>query len=171
MNTDKTLNNKFAQKRNEYPVWYYKELKPIDIDYVIAYLLKDTFVVDIGGSKHEITFGYNNKENFIGQSILYDDIKNSNLTSYKVIQQGFKSGQWYIITEKDTTEEYKINYRNEKDEYVKKKTSEFYRKCLKNSIDSFDISKDKKTEYKKTINNLSYEDLEMYMSTLFNKNI
>lgn len=102
---------------------------------------------------------------------MYDDIKNSNLTSYEVIQQGFKSGQWYITTEKDTTEEYKINYKNKKDKYVKKKTSEFYRKCLKNSIDSFDISKDKKTEYKKTINNSSYEDLEMYMSTLFNKNI
>lgn len=101
---------------------------------------------------------------------MYDDIKNSNLTSYEVIQQGFKSGQWYIITEKDTTEEYKINYRNEKDEYAKKKTSEFYRKCLKNSIDSFNISKDKRAEYKNTINNLSYEDLEIMYMSIFNKN-
>lgn len=56
MNTEETINKKFVE-RNEYPIWYYKELESVDVDYVIWNLLKKKFVVETEGSKHEILFG------------------------------------------------------------------------------------------------------------------
>ena len=60
MNTDKTLTQEFINN-NKYPIWFYKKLKEVNIDYVIAYMLTAKFVVDIEGEKYEITFGKNKK--------------------------------------------------------------------------------------------------------------
>lgn len=133
MNTDKTLNEKFIEKK-DCPIWYYKELKEVDIDYVIWNLLKETFVVEINGSKHEITFGKNRKGE-IGQYIRYDDIKSSNLNSYKVVEKGFREGKWFIITDIDTSNEFKSNYMKEKFNIREKKTEQWYKKILNNAIE------------------------------------
>ena len=115
MNTDKTLIKKFCIEE-DYPIWYYKQLHEVDIDYVITCMLTDniSFVVDIQGDKYEIMFG-KNKKNEIGQNIRYGDMipKNRFRTSYEVINDAFKYGTWYIIDDKDTTEEYKNNYREQ----------------------------------------------------------
>lgn len=171
MNTDKTLNNNFIE-RNEHPIWYYKELESVDVDYVIAYLLKDKFVVDIDGSKHEVTFGHNKKENYIGQCIKYDDIKNSNLTSYKVIQKGFTEGKWFIITDKDTTDEFKQDYDKRKAEYQKEEAEQWYKQVLNNVIKKHeDLNEEQKSNYLQKINNeWSFEELESLMDSLFKNN-
>lgn len=171
MNTNETLNNKFISKKENYPIWYYKELESVDVDYVIAYLLKETFIVDIDGSKHEITFGHNKKENYIGQCIIYNDIKNSNLCSYNVVNKGFREGQWFIITDKDTTEEFKQEYRNRKEKQIRKDTEDFYRNGLSNIIESqknLDIIH--RNLYLDEIKNATYEELEELMQHLFKRN-
>lgn len=171
MNTNKTLNDKFISKKEDYPVWYYKELEPVDVDYVIAYLLKETFIVDINGSKHEITFGHNKKENYVGQCIRYDDIKNSKLCSYDVINKGFREGQWFIITDKDTTNEFKQEYIEKKEKQIRKNTKDFYRKVLSNIIKKQkDLDIVNRNLYLNEIKNATYEELEDLMKELFNKN-
>lgn len=169
INTDKTLDNKFIERQTNHPIWYYKELEPVDVDYVIAYLLKETFVVEIEGSKHEITFGYNKEENYIGQCIKYDDIKNSKLCSFEVIQKGFKKGKWFIITDKDTSEEFKTDYEQRKAEYQKEETEKWYRQGLINVIKEHkDLNKEQKENCIQEIENASYEKLEELMKALFN---
>lgn len=170
MNNEKTLNKKFVE-RNNHPVWYYKELEEVEIDYVIAYLLKETFIVDIDGSKHEITFGHNKKENYVGQCIKYDDIKNSNLTSYKVIQKGFREGTWYIITEKDTSDEFKQDYDKRKAQYEKEEIEKWYKDILSNVVkERKDLNDEQKNGYLQKINNeWSYEELETLMNSLLGK--
>ena len=167
INTDKTLNNNFIE-RNEHPIWYYKQLESVEVDYVIAYLLKDKFVVEIDGSKHEVTFGHNKKENYIGQCIKYDDIKNSKLTSYKVVRKGFIEGKWFIITNKDTTDEFKHDYDKRKAEYHKQETEKWYRQGLTNVIKEHkDLNENQKNKCIEEIANASYEELESLMDSLF----
>ena len=129
MNTDKTLTEEFT-KHNEHPIWYYKELKSVDISYVIFYLLKEPFVVDIYGSKHEVIFGKNRKGE-IGQCIRYDDIENSNLCSFEVVNKGFIEGKWFVITDIDTSDDFKSEYNKRKIEYEKEETKSWYIKILK----------------------------------------
>ena len=61
--------------KEDYPIWYYKQLYEVDIDYVITYMLTDniSFVVDIKGDKYEIMFGKNRK-NEIEKNIIYGDM-------------------------------------------------------------------------------------------------
>lgn len=168
MNTDKTLRNKFID-RKDFPIWYYKELQSVSVDYVIWNLLKESFVVDIDGSKHEITFGKNRK-NEIGQCIIYDDIKSSKLCSYEVVLKGFREGQWFIVSDIDTTEDFKIEYNKRKEEYEKASTKKMYVSILKNVIESIeDLTKNQKDKYLLDIENSSYEELENYMNNIMQK--
>lgn len=172
MNTDKTLTQKFIE-RNDYPIWYYKELEPVDVDYVIMYLLTTSFVVDIKGSKHEITFGKNRKHE-IGTSIRYDDIQNSSLTSYNVIEKGFRIGKWYIISDKDTTDEFKAEYNKRKEEHEKQEAEDFERGILSNFIrECKNLDKEQEQALVETLKSLSSEELnKMYKKLMskFNKN-
>lgn len=166
MNTDKTIDQKFL-KREEYPIWYYKELEEVDVSYVVLYMLTETFVVEIDGSKHEITFGKNRKHE-IGQCIRYDDIKNSNLSSYRVIDKGFRKGKWFRISEKDTTDEFKKNYVKRKEELTKKKIDKLNRDILKNFIrGQEDLSEEKRSIYLKQIEQDSSKNIEKLIEALF----
>lgn len=168
MNTEKTLNEKFTARR-DYPIWYYKELNEVEVDYVIWNLLKETFVVDINGSKHEITFGKNRKDE-ICQCIKYDDIMYSNLTSYKVVEKGFKEGKWFTITDIDTTDEFKTNYVNRKTQYEKEETKQWYKQLLNNVVRvANDLTEEQKTGLLQSTENISYEELEGLVNTLFGK--
>jgi hypothetical protein len=169
MNTDKTIKDKFVDISDK-PIWYYKELNPVSIDYVIFYLLKEHFVVDINGSKHEITFGKNRKGE-IGQCIRYDDITNSNLCSYEVIQKGFREGTWFIITDIDTSNEFKNDYDKRKELHTKESTKEMYKSMLKSAISEIkDLSEMQKEKHIKELENSSYEELEKLINVLM-KNI
>ncbi|APH20872.1 TPA: hypothetical protein ACXDAY_002225 [Clostridium botulinum] len=165
MNTEETINKKFVE-RNEYPIWYYKELESVDVDYVIWNLLKKKFVVETEGSKHEILFG-KNKDDEIGQYIRYDEIKNSNLTSYKVVERGFREGKWFIITDKNTSDEFKADYNKRKAEFKKEESKEFYRHILKNAIRSMkELSEEDRDKHMQFLDNTSYEELEKLFDTL-----
>lgn len=173
MNTDKTLVDKFAEKK-DYPIWYYKELTPVEIDYVIAYLLNESFVVEIDGSKHVITFGYNKESGYIGQNIRYDDINNSNLSSYDVVGKGFTEGKWFIISEKDTSNDFRLNYEKRKKQYEENKIKEMYRHVLTNATEELfkkdKINKECKSKCLEEINNkFTYEELENLIDRLFGK--
>lgn len=170
INTDKTIDNEFI-KRTNHPIWYYKELHEVDVDYVIAYLLKDKFVVEIDGSKHEITFGHNKEENYIGQCIKHDDIKHSKLCSFEVINKGFTKGKWFIITNKDTSDNFKADYEQRKIQYEKEETEKWYRQGLTNVIKEHkDLNEKQRNKFIKEIENASYEELEDLMKALFKNN-
>lgn len=160
MNTSETLRDKFAQGIGDMPIWYYKELEEVEIDYVVFNLLKTTFVVEIDGSKHEITFGKNRKHE-IEQYIRYNDIKNSNLCSFEVINQGFQKGKWFIISDKDTTESFKQDYLKRKKDYEKTQREELYRDLLTSMVEKKYADNDEKRNFLlKDIDNLSYEELD-----------
>lgn len=99
MNTDEVLKIKFCNK--EYNLLK-KKIEKVDIDFVVLYLLKYDFIVDINGNKYDITFGKNKKDE-IGSCIRY--YPNSKpLCSYEIIEKGFKEGTWYVVTDEDLTE-------------------------------------------------------------------
>lgn len=168
MNTDKTLNDEFI-KNTDYPIWYYKKLLEVDISYVICNLLKETFVVEINNSKHQIIFG-KNKKGGLGQCIQYDDIKNSKLDSYEVIEKGFKEGKWFIIDSKDTSTEFKDNYRKEKKKYKKYEAKQCYKRILNNIINyNEDLNREQKNKYIEEIESSSFEELEKLINLIFKK--
>lgn len=168
MNTDKTLNEKFAENK-EYPIWYYKELKEVDISYIIWNLLKETFVVEIDGIKYEITFGKNRKGEF-AQCITYNDIKNSSLVSCEVIDRGFEEGKWFTISDTDTSNEFKSEFLKEKMEYEREEIVKYYKEILKNAISSIEgLSMDKRNSLFIEIDSSSYEHLENLVSLLIKK--
>lgn len=159
MNNDKTLRAKFIENE-DYPAWYFYELKEIEVDYVIWNLLKETFIVEIDGNKHEITFGKNRK-NEIGQCIKYNDIKSSGLTSYNLIQKGFKDGKWFSISNTETTEEVKEEYCKRKAQYAQDEKEKFHKGTLKRIIEGKDdMDADTKTALLLEIDNSSPEKLE-----------
>ncbi|MBD5589334.1 hypothetical protein [Clostridium botulinum] len=165
IHTEETINKKFVE-RNEYPIWYYKELESVDVDCVIFYLLKKTFVVDIDGSKHEITFGKNNKGEIV-QCIKYGDIKNSKLCSYAVIEKAFKEGKWFVITDKNTSDDFKKDYNKRKAEFKKEESKEFYRDILKNAIRGMkELSEEDKNRHMEFLDNTSYEELGKLFDSL-----
>jgi len=108
MNTDKTLREKFGDNLHDYPIWYYKQLKEIDVEDVIFNLLKETFVVEINGKKIVMTFG-KNKKHEIGCTQSCDE--GLEYTSYKTIRRAFTEGKWFRITEEDTTDDFKEDYK------------------------------------------------------------
>jgi hypothetical protein len=166
LNTDKTLKEKFIEKKG-YPIWYHKELKETTVDWVIWNLLKESFVVEIDGSKHEITFGKNRKGE-INQCIRYDDIKHSNLCSYQVVEKGFKEGKWFTISNINTSDEFKADHEKRKEEYHREETKQWYIKILTNFIeDKKDLSEERRSGYLEEINNSSYEELEKLVTALF----
>ena len=174
MNTDKSLREKFTYEKDKYPIWYYKELEPVDIDYVIMFLLTtDKFIVDIEGVKIEITFG-KNKKNEIGNCTTWNDFKrfDRSMTSYETIQKAFTIGKWYLISDKDTTDEYKEKFRKEKEKYEK----EYQRKEYLDILARFlEVNRDKitKEEYEEAIkylNGCDFESLEEFWKK-FCKNI
>jgi len=165
MNTDKTIRDKFTDN-NPNPIWYYKELKSVDVDYVIFYLLKETFVVEIDGSKHEITFGKNRKGE-IGQCIKYDDIGSSWLCSFEVINKGFRTGKWFTITDTDTSDEFKSDYNERKSKYEIESGKELYKSMLRNAIaHAKDMSEEQRSKFTQEIEESSYDKLENLVKTI-----
>ena len=169
MNTDKTLTTKFCNKE-EYPIWYYKELRPVDIDYVILYLLLESrFVVELEDKKLDITFGKNRKHE-IGSSQFCPD--GLDYTSFECINKSFKEGKWFIVTENDTTDEFKEEYRKEQELKEKQKTREAYIDILSNAIvmsrkqKGFDFDRESIVNQ---LNKLSDEELDKYMDVLVEK--
>ena len=163
MNTDKTLKAKFIEKK-DYPIWYYNELRETTVDYVIWNLLLESFVVEVDGSKYELTFGKNRK-NEIGSNTRYDDIVHTQVTC--VIDKGFREGKWYTITDVATTDEFKANYVKTKEAHVREEIRRWNMHVLTTIIkgDS-SLSDDQKSVYLKQVADYTYEDLE---SAVFSK--
>jgi phosphoribosylformylglycinamidine (FGAM) synthase PurS component len=133
---------------------------------VIPYILKEDFVVEINGIKHEITFGKNRKGE-IWQTIKYSDIENSNLRSYEVVRKGFTEGKWYTITDIDTSDEFKADYDRREEEYERNSVKEMYISILTNCInDSSKISEEDKGVYIKDLESKTYEELEELFGVL-----
>jgi hypothetical protein len=168
MNTDKTLRDNFIDHVDN-PIWYYKELTETTVDYVIYSLLKETFVVEIDGSKHEITFGKNRKGE-IHQCIKYNDIKKSGLCSFEVVRKGFTEGKWFAITDIDTSDEFKDDYNKRKEEHEKQELKEFYKDILLSALSHIkDLTDEDRLLQKESINSFSFEELEQLFGHLMKK--
>ena len=159
--------NSQQENPNNLPIWYYKKLLEVSVDYVIFNLLKEDFVVEINGEKHEITFGVNDNGE-IGQSIRYDE-HNTWLCSFEVISKGFKEGTWYIVTEDDidAAEQEKLILKNEEKELEK------YRDFHKELVTSFkdDLLIRFKNDYSKKdskYSEMSNESFRKYLIDMLN---
>ena len=95
MRTTGTLRDEFSEL-NEQHDWQTKELIPVDdLSDVIPNLLKHKFVVEIEGHKYDLSFGYNAKEKYIGQS--WSGSPSPQLTSVEILNKAFKEGKWFIV--------------------------------------------------------------------------
>jgi hypothetical protein len=94
MRTSQDLYKDFKFKQHD---WQCKELSEVDITYVIANLLKDKFVVEINGSKYDLSFGISNKDE-IGWS--YSAYPSSNFLSYEVLEYAFRNGNWFVVADR-----------------------------------------------------------------------
>jgi len=108
MNTDKTLREKFNSNRDDYPIWYYKQIEEIEVDEVILNLLKDTFIVEIDDKKITMTFGKNRKHEIGCTQSCNEGL---DYTSYNTIRKAFTEGKWFRITKEDTTDKFKEEYK------------------------------------------------------------
>lgn len=167
MNTDKTLIEKFASNSHGYPIWYYKQIEEIEVDDVIFNLLKETFVVEVNGKKIVMTFGKNRKHE-IGCTQSCDE--GLDYTSYKTIRKSFMEGKWFRITEKDTTEEFKEDYRTKEEERKRISMREGRIDILTNAIDMVtSVQKEERDKHIAGLQDMSDEELEKLTEYLFNK--
>ena len=167
MNTDKTLEEKFAANRNDYPIWYYKQIKEIDVEDVIFNLLKETFVVELNGKKIVMTFG-KNRNHEIGCTQSCDE--GLDYTSYKTIRKAFSEGKWFRITEEDTSDEFKDEYIIKEAERKRIAKRKARIDVLSKSISMLDeIPQKEKDKYISGLQNMSDDELEKLTESLFNK--
>lgn len=161
MNTDKTLEEKFCEKKDKYPIWYYKKLESVDIDYVIFNLLKETFVVELNNKKIVITFG-KNKKGEIGSTQSCEE--GLDFTSYECINKSFTKGKWFKILDEETTDDFKQKYRKEKEERdalaFRKFNIEILTKLINSNPDLSDATKQSKIE---ELSSISDEELKAFV--------
>ena len=162
MNTDKTLNETFYNNyKSEYPVWYYKELEEIDIDDVIFNLLKYNFVVELNGKKIIIIFR-KNRNNEIGTTQFCEE--GLDYTSYETINRAFKEGEWFKVTNRNTSKEFKAEFEKKRSERLKKEYREAMIFMLSRLGDGY---KGKTTEeLEEMLREWSDKDLELYIDKL-----
>ena len=162
MNTDETLNETFYNNyKNEYPIWYYKELDEIDVDEVIFNLLKYNFVVELNGKKISITFG-KNKNDEIGTTQACEE--GLDYTSYETINRAFKEGRWFKVTNRSTSKEFKAEFEKKRSERLKKEYREAMIFMLSRLGDGY---KGKTTEeLEEMLREWSDKDLELYIDKL-----
>lgn len=167
MNTDKTLMEKFATNRHDYPIWYYKQIEEIDVEDVIFNLLKETFVVELNGKKIVMTFGKNRKHE-IGCTQSCDE--GLDYTSYKTIRKAFTEGKWFRITEEDTSDEFKERYKIKEAERKRTSMRKGRIDILSNAISMLEtISQEEKDRHITGLQDMSDDELEKLMEVLFNK--
>lgn len=166
MHTEKDLTEQFIAK-HDYPIWYYKELESVNVSYVIMNLLKEHYVVEIEGHKYGLTFGIN-KSDEIGSYILYDQFHRNSLSSYKILEKGFQNGKWFIVTENNTSEEFKDLYKTKLNIYKEKEKRKDYKEILINFILSQDnLAQKEKNRYITDINTYSDNIIEKLVNQLF----
>ena len=162
MNTDETLNETFYNNyKNEYPIWYYKELDEIDVDEVIFNLLKYNFVVGLNGKKISITFG-KNKNDEIGTTQACEE--GLDYTSYETTNRAFKEGKWFKVTNKDTTKKFKTEFEKKRSERLKKE----HREAMIFMLSRLTKGCEGKTaeELEEMLREWSDKDLELYIDKL-----
>lgn len=137
MNTEKTLESKFLS--NKSPSWKTHKLKEVDVSYVVWYLLKKDFSVEIDGYKYDITFGLNGEKE-IGYTISSEG--SPSLTSFSTIQRGFREGKWFEILDEELSIEEKEKIEKEIKEREEKEFEEFILERLGvPSIEDIDLKK------------------------------
>lgn len=160
MNTDKTLRSYFVSLK-EYPIWYYKKLIKVDINYVIENLvLQDIFVVELENIKYEIIFGIN-KQGIIGNTVIYSDYHKSkkSMVSHKFIDKIFKNGIWYIPSEEDTSDDFKLEFNKDKEKYSKDNLKACIKEFLGKLTKCVYTNEKEYQEKIQLLNSLSYEEL------------
>ena len=126
--------------------------------------IKDIFFFD--SDRYEVVFGKNRKHE-IGQYIKNGDMNKESLSSYRVINEGFKKGKWFIITDRDTTDEFKKDYIKKKEDFAKKEKDMLYRDLLLSALEQMeDLSENQKRAFEEEETNCSYERLEELITAL-----
>lgn len=165
MNTDTTLREKFGSNLHDYPIWYYKQLEKIDVEDVIFNLLKETFVVEIDDKKIVITFGTNRKHEIRCTQSCDEGL---DYTSYKAIRKAFTEGKWFGITEEDTTEEFKEEYKVKEAERKRILMRETNISILTNAISKIEsISQEERDRHISGLQSMNDDELNELTESLF----
>lgn len=168
INTDKTLREKFGNNLHDYPIWYYKQLEKIDVEDVIFNLLKETFVVELHDKKIVMTFG-KNKKHEIGCTQSCDE--GLDYTSYNTIRKAFTEGKWFRITEENTTDEFKEEYKIKESERKRMSTREVNIGILTNIISRIEsIPQEERDRHITGFQNMSDAELNELTELLFKQN-
>lgn len=158
INTDKTLREKFGNNLHNYPIWYYKQLEKIDVEDVIFNLLKETFVVELHDKKIVMTFG-KNKKHEIGCTQNCNE--GLDYTSYKTIRK-------VRITEEDTTDEFKEEYKIKETERKRISTREVNIGILTNIISKIEsIPQEERDRHIIGFQNMNDDELNELIESLF----
>lgn len=95
-----------------------KRLREITISQVLFYLCKERFVVEIDDNIYDILFEVNKENGEIGR-LIKEYPNNTFKFSSDIIDEAFKKGKWFMLTDEDLTNEELIKI-NEKIETRKK---------------------------------------------------
>lgn len=167
MNTDKTLTEKFIANRYDYPIWYYKEIEEIEVDDVIFNLLKETFVVELNNKKIVMTFAKNRKHEIGCTQSCNEGL---DYTSYKTIRKAFTEGKWFRITEIDTTDEFKEDYKIKEAERKRVSIREERIAILTNAISMIEsIPQEERNKHTAELQDMSDDELKKLIQSLFDK--
>lgn len=123
MKSEKDIVAAFVASQEDYPIWYYKKLTEVDLDYVIWNMLLEPFVVEIRGIRFHFIFGKNRKHEIIS-TVRNDDLHKNPWTSWELVNKAFREGIWFSISAEDTSCEYRQNYRREKETLKKENLKE-----------------------------------------------
>jgi hypothetical protein len=86
-----TLNNRVHN-------WQCKKLRTVeDLSDVIPHLFKEKFVVEIEGHPYDVSFGYNEEENYVGFG--WSSAPSPHLVSSEFIDKVFRKGKWFVVEE------------------------------------------------------------------------
>jgi len=146
-------------------VWYCKQIEEVEVDEVIFNLLKETFIVELNNKKIEMTFGKNRKYEIGCTQSCNEGL---DYTSYKIIRKAFKEGKWFRITEIDTTDEFKEDYKIKEAERERISMREVRINILTNAINKIEsISQVEKDRHIVRLQSMNDDELKNLTESLF----
>ena len=112
----------------------------------------------------------NHSNKHISRSFILSKNKQIIRKSNKTINKCFREGIWFRITNEDTTEEFKQEYKIKEAERKAKKMREYRIEILTNAINMVEsVPQEEKNRHIKGLQNMSGKELERLIGILFNQ--
>lgn len=162
MNKEKHIIDDFVKGSKQLRAWQMYVLEEVPLTYVINNLLKEKFVVEIEEEKYDIMFGIYEDSGIGFSNSIYPS---KCISSYDLIEKGFKNGKWYIITNKqlpikEIKKQLECQYNKEKQESL-----DFFKELNEKSKQKVDLN-----DIEKALDIQINEEIKNILSALEKKN-